>query len=914
MTAIKNIKQKFVIIDGNAIIHRAYHALPPLTTKDGTMVNAVYGFTSMLLKVLHELKPEYLAVSFDVSGPTFRDKLYDKYKATRVKADQDLYDQIPLVYKVVEAFDIPIYTKEGFEADDVIGTIVNKCRMKNEECRISGEIIIVTGDMDLLQLVDDEKVFVYLLRKGLSDIELYNGQKVKERFGFGPERLVDYKALRGDASDNIPGVKGIGEKTAKELIEKIGGVEEIYTRMKNEESTFGPSSSRGRMKNQLRPLVLKKLEDGEAAATLSKELATIRRDVPGLDFSLAKTAVHAFDLKKIKDLFAKCEFFSLLARVPGQKDLQTTSPHSTTTHKKRSFMVVTSENVEVFLSHLKKEKHFVCREVLSGGDVFTSELLGFVFVTYAKSYYVDWKKVEDTEAVLRIFKDDTKILVGHDVKQLIKTVQLHDGEVNNQLLDVMVASYLINSSTRAHDLKSIILRELGEELPAASDQGSLFGADPQVVARELSLIWRLYEKFQKDLQKMGSEKVFNDIEMKLIPILAEMELHGVAIDEAKLRELSLDVAKAIDRLTHEIWRHAGEEFNVSSSVQLRDILFGKMRLTTEGIKKGKTGYSTAASELDKLRGIHPIIDSIEEHRELTKLQNTYIDVLPTLVNKKTKRIHTSFNQAVAATGRLSSSDPNLQNIPIRTSLGREVRRAFVAEPGHVLISADYSQIELRIAAHLANDKKMMHIFHSGQDFHIATAAAIHGVPLEAVTREMRYAAKEVNFGVLYGMGAYGLAWRSGISQGQARDFITKYFTTFAGLKAWIDATLSSAKQTGYVETMFGRRRYIPELQSKNFQLRSSGERMAVNMPIQGTAADIMKLAMIGVHEKIKEPKYKKSEVKMILQVHDELVLEVKKGLEKAVATVVQEAMAGVVQLCVPTEVHVSCGERWGELK
>lgn len=897
----------FVIIDGNAIIHRAYHAIPPLTTKDGTIVNAVYGFTSMLLKVLQDVRPTHIAVAFDVAGKTFRDDLYDKYKATRVKADQDLYDQIPLVYDMVNSFSIPIYTKEGYEADDVIGTAVTMVKTEKPEM----DIVVVTGDMDMLQLVDD-RVKVYELRKGLSDIVLFDRDKVKEKFGFGPERVVDYKALRGDTSDNIPGVKGIGEKTAKELIESFGGIDEIYGRIKKEEET---------MRKELRPAVFKKLVDDEVGARMSKELATIKCDVPDLGFSLHSTELTNITPDKAAESVRRFEFFSLLKRlseVVGGKDA---SPGQKEEKKKRivkkSLTIIEKRDFPGFLKKLLASTEIVCREVVSGTDVFSSELIGLVFGVGEKIYYVELAKMgKGAEEIFGVFTDPKRVLVGHDVKQLVKLLRVRGVTVTNRLFDVMIASYLINSSSRAHDLQSLVMRELGRELSVGADQGNLFGVNPAVAGEEADSLYALYRQFAKAFTAVADAKLFDEIEMRLIPVLAEMELAGVAVDTDMLKQLSTDIADEIEAVTKKIWKEAGEEFNVASSVQLRDVLFEKMKLPTDGVKKGKTGLSTAASELEKLRELHPIIPMIEEHRELAKIQNTYVDVLPTLINKKTGRIHTSFNQAVAATGRLSSSDPNLQNIPIRTELGREIRNTFIAAPGFSLISADYSQIELRIAASLAEDEKMLEIFRDKKDIHQATAAAIHHVPLEEVTREMRYAAKEINFGVLYGMGAYGLAWRAGIPQWQAKEFIQKYFEEFSGVKKYVDETLKFAKKNGYVETLYGRRRYIPELQASNFQLRSAGERMAVNMPIQGTAADLMKLAMISVYERL-EKEYGvefTDGVKMILQVHDEIVLEVREGLADEVAKRVKDAMEEVSTLKVPVEVHVGTGKRWGEIK
>ncbi|MBT3538562.1 DNA polymerase I [Candidatus Parcubacteria bacterium] len=902
----KKSQKTFVIIDGNALIHRAYHAIPPLTAKDGTMVNAVYGFTSMLLKVLADLKPDYIAVSFDVAGGTFRDEVYTEYKATRVKADDTLYDQIPLCYQVVEAFDIPIYVKKGFEADDVIGTVAEQIKKEKK----SVQSIIVSGDMDLLQLVDDDKTEVYLLRKGMSDFHLYNEDAVVERFGFGPEMVVDYKALRGDSSDNIPGVRGVGEKTAKELIEKVGGIEDIYKKIKKL-NDLGIKDS-----------VIKKLEDGKDDAFMSEELATIRRDVKGLKFDLEKCEVHEFDRDSLTELFRKFEFYSLVKRIPGNEGEGVGRDRPVRGDSKKNIRgkkLITADksNIEKIINELKKEKVIAVKEVLSGEKVLDSELVGFVFVTSQSSYYIE----KPSKEVFEIFEDKKKTIVGHNMKQLVKTLSnFQTFKLSNQLFDTMIASYLLNSSTRAHDLKAIALRELGRELPAGSDQASLFGVDPNIVARELEISFDVYEIYKKQLEDSEDLGLFTDVEMALVPVLADMELNGVAIDSKMLGGLSDEVHKEIEKLQKKIYKEASEEFNVASSVQLREILFEKMELPTEGIKKGKTGYSTAASELEKLREIHPIIEHIEDFRELEKLRNTYIDVLPGLVNKKTGRIHSSFNQAVTTTGRLSSSEPNLQNIPIRTDLGRKVRESFVAEPGNVLVVADYSQIELRIVASLAKDKKLIEIFERGEDVHSATAAVINNVDLKDVTKEMRSAAKGVNFGVLYGMGAFGLASRTGITNWEAKEFIKKYFEGFSQVKKYLDNTLKNAQKDGYVETLFGRRRYIPELMSGNYMLKSAGERMAINMPVQGTAADLMKMAMIAVQKKLdnggtsRDLSVRRDDIKMILQVHDEIVLEVKKDLADDVAKLVKEEMENVAKLRVPIDVHVEVGKRWGKLK
>ena len=890
--------KKIIIIDGNAIIHRAYHAIPPLTTKEGKMVNAVYGFTSMLLKVWKDVDPSYIAVTFDMAGPTFRHEQYKEYKATRVKADQDLYDQIPLVHEVVESFGLPIYEKKGYEADDVIGTIVEEVKKKNKKSKDVVEVFVVTGDMDTLQLVG-EHVSVYTLRKGISDIVVYNPEEVKKRFGFGPEHMVDYKALRGDISDNIPGVPGIGEKTATELIVAYSTIDHLYAQIKKEDE---------QIKNALRPSVFKKLVEGEVSARMSFELAKIHCAVPEVNFVLEECEIQALNKEKIEKIFQKFEFVSLLKRVPGFEEAAVKKE----SHKQKKEVVfnfidnASAEDVRSIVTAAQEEKQFMCRAVLSGKEPLEADLLGLLVGVKTELFFVDKKQIAQ---IALLFQQSSVELVGHDIKELVKALKFHCGvEVKNTLFDVMVASYLLNPGSRAHDTSSILLKVLGKTLSVNSAQTSLFGVDKKILAEELFLLAQTVKQFKAELEQVDNLGLFQKVEMNLIPVLADMEVSGVSVDLSLLAALSSEVALSLKKNTEKIYQLAGTEFNIASPLQLREVLFEKMQLSVAGIKKGKTGLSTSAEELEKLRGLHPIIDEISNYRELAKLQNTYIDVLPTLVNKKTGRIHTHFNQTVAATGRLSSVDPNLQNIPIRTELGRAIRKAFVAAPGNILISADYSQIELRIVASLAEDKRMIEIFQHDEDIHLATAAAINNVPLDQVTREMRYAAKEVNFGVLYGMGAYGLSWRAGISQFEAKDFIQKYFEAFSGVRAYIDKTLEFTKKEGYCETLFGRRRYLPELMAANFQLRNAAERMAVNHPIQGTAADLMKMAMIEVQKKIE------NKAKMIIQVHDELVIEVEKGLAQEVSKEVKDIMEQVITLRVPIKVGLSINESWGEMK
>lgn len=901
---MKDTHKKFVIIDGNAIIHRAYHAVPPLTTKDGTIVNAVYGFTSMLLKVLSDIKPDYIAVSFDLAGPTFRDEIYTEYKATRVKADQDLYDQIPMVHDMVTAFGIPIYVKEGFEADDVIGTLAESLKKKKKEITS----IIVTGDRDLLQLVDDDITEVYLLKKGITDVELYNEAKVVERFNFGPESIVEFKALRGDSSDNIPGVKGIGEKTAQMLIEKFGTIDDMYRLLEDKKSSLYTECTAS---------VIKKLEEGKESAFMSRQLGTIHVEVPDLAFDLDACDIARLNWESVATEIKKFEFFSLLKRLPGYVPAAPKEPKKKTVSRPKTSITVikNADELDGLKKKILEEKVYACKESIIGDSVMNGTWTGVSVIVGNDGYYIDVPTFEKKliPFFTAITKEPTVALHGHDLKPLLKLFLLHKIEVHNSMFDCMIASYVLNSSSRTHDLPAIVLREFGIEESASTDQANLFGEDPARVLKVLQYIPELVEKYTTRLKADHQKELFEKIEMKLIPVLAQMEVCGVAIDTDMLGVMSREAAEEIAKLTKKIYKEAGKEFNIASSVQLRDILFETLQLPTQGIKKGKTGYSTAAPELEKLRQYSPIITMIEEYREVEKLRNTYIDVLPSLINKKSGRIHTTYNQAVAATGRLSSSDPNLQNIPIRTELGKKIRNAFVAEKGNVLIAADYSQIELRIVAALAKDKKLTGIFTRGEDVHTATAALIHGIPLEDVTKEIRRTAKEVNFGVLYGMGPFGLASRTGISQNEARTFIKNYFDQFSGVKEYLDTIVEKAETDGYVETLFGRRRYIPDIHAKNAQLRNAAERMAINMPVQGTAADMMKIAMIAVQEHINK-KYSADEARMIMQVHDELVLEVKKGREETISEEIKKIMEDVVKLDVPIVVEAHTGARWGELK
>ncbi len=882
----------FVIIDGNAIIHRAYHAIPPLTTKTGQVVNAVYGFANILLRVLKELQPTHMAVTFDLAGPTFRDELSADYKATRVEADPELYAQIPVIHELVEAFALPIVTKAGFEADDCIGTLVERIGVPAGDIRT----IIVTGDMDTLQLVTD-RVQVYTMRKSMNDTVIFDIEAVAKRYpGLTPAQVIEYKALAGDHSDNIPGVRGIGEKTAVAILQKFPNLEALYAALDAGEDGL-PVAQR------------KKLIEGRDSAFLSRQLATIRRDVP-MEASLADFVRRPVDETKLVELLQRCEFTSLISRIPG---LAARMPSAGSKAKQSvggpvaaTMILATGEEVKTLVERLAQESWVVVRTHTSSTVALDAEIYGLgLAIATGESWYVP-TSIKNWQDVLSV---KTRY-VGHDCKHDVAMLLANGCAIPERLFDVMVGSYLLHSESN-HELQSLALKYLGERLDEEA-QGQLFGKDQTVLMQEVSVIARVAEPIRAELQETNQLDLYERIEEPLLAVLARMELAGIAIDVPLLKKLAVETDAAIAKCSQEIYDVSGTEFNISSNNQLRDVLFDTLQLPTYAIKKGKTGYSTAASELEKLRGLHPIIEFIESYRELTKLKTTYIDVLPTLTHARDHRIHTTFNQTVAATGRLSSTDPNVQNIPIRTEAGKRVRTAFIAEPGNVLVAADYSQIELRIVASLAEDAEMIRIFEAGEDIHRSTAARIHGVELEAVTHDMRRSAKEINFGVLYGMGAFGLASRTGITQHEAQDFINRYFEVFSGVRKYLDATIAAAKRDGYVETLFGRRRYLPEMQSGNYQVRAAAERMAVNHPVQGTAADLMKLAMIAVDRLIQGDK--NTTARMLLQVHDELILEVAEQEAAVWEKRVKEAMEQVMTLRVPIIVEAGHGHSWGETK
>lgn len=875
---MSNEKKIFLVLDGNALLHRAWHAIPPLTTADGRVVNAAYGFTNVIEKMLSTFHPDYMTVAWDLPGGTFRNDEYEPYKAHREKKADELYAQIPIIQEILRAYGIPSLDAKGFEADDIIGTVAQM----NED-RKDLETLIVTGDLDSLQLVSEHTKVVFFV-KGLSEVKIYDEAAVKERYGLEPARLIDLKTLIGDTSDNLPGVAGIGEKGAAELLKAYGSVDGILEAMHA---------------GTLPDKYVKKFEGQKKTVELMRRLVTIVRDVPLKHFSYEASARTPIDKEKLLPMFRDLEFKTLIKKYEGKAAAPET-PSNTPKRGKGAKSATTKFVGSMFeLNHsqigiLLEEKQ---------QDLF-GESVGAIILTDGSLF---WKTTSTNATELHqvievLSKAD--VVVGHDLKATYHAIAKQGVEVLEQLrmktiFDTMVAAYLLAPGGRELAFAEVLNENIGTQL---EETASIDEIAPHLFA--------LKDKLDKKLSEEKMKKLFEEVEMPLIPVLFKMELDGILVDKEMLTGLADQFEKTIDKLTKKIHKLAGKEFNVNSPSQLAEILFVDLGLPTKGIKKTKTGYSTAAQELEKLEDEHEIVPLMGEYREIAKLKSTYADSLPLLIAKD-GRIHTTYNQTVAATGRLSSVNPNMQNIPIRSELGREIRKAFIAPHGFELLSADYSQIELRLAAVLSQDEPFLKAFKEGADIHRRTAADILGIEEDKVTKEQREAAKATNFSILYGVGARALSRRIGMSYEEAKDFIERYFAVHPGIAAFIDASKVKARVDGYVETMFGRRRYLPDIQSGMPQLVAASERMAMNMPVQGSNADIIKMAMIKMDEWIRKSGLR---VKMLLQVHDELVFEVHAEDIAKAQKEIPKIMSGVVSLEIPLAVDTGIGKRWGEIE
>lgn len=917
--------KKLVLVDGHALAYRAFFALPidAFSTSRGELTNAVYGFTRMLLRALEQEKPDYIAVTFDAGKETFRHQEFKEYKAQRARMPEEMRDQMARIAEVIEALGIPIFEVEGYEADDLIGTLAKQAQ------ELGAEALILTGDYDAFQLVSP-KVKVLTTgghRQPFSEARLFDEKALQEKYDFRPSLLVDYKALVGDASDNIPGVSGIGPKYATDLIKRYGTIEEIYERLEEIELA--------RVRNAL--------VEGKEQAFLSKRLVTIVTDVP-ITLDLEKCRTGDYDRDRVMEVFRELGFRSLVDRLPKSEQraeqLMLLTPQGKTT---LDCQVVTTERaLEGVVTELSRSSHVTLDVETTGTDAMSVDLVGLALTTEpGRGYYIPLGHLEpslslrDPEgrgqlpweearaALAPILKDDGVAKWAHNAIYDLVVLRRHGLEVRGLAFDTMIAAYLLDPGGRGFGLKNLAWRKLGLEMTSISEligrgrdqksmaQVPIAAAAPYAVA-DVEATERLARLLEKELKEHQLWDLFVQVEIPLVEVLLATEMAGVALDVEHLKQMSRELYLRITALEREIHEMAGHPFNVSSTQQLSTVLFEELGLPAK--VKTKTGYSTAAGVLEELRGRHPLIELVLEYRQLSKLKSTYVDALPLLVNRRTERVHTSYHQTGTVTGRISSSDPNLQNIPIRTEIGRQVRRAFIAEEGCLLLSADYSQVELRIMAHISQDPGLLSAFEQGEDIHARTAATVMDVPLSQVTPEMRRIAKSINFGLSYGMGAYGLAQRTGLSQEEAAEFIANYFARYPQVGEYIEETKRMAREKGYVSTLLGRCRYFPQLQSTSRahgRVKRAAERMAINMPIQGSAADILKIAMIRLHGALQEKGFAS---RLTLQVHDELVLEVPEGEVKTVASLVRSIMEGAYGLRAPLKVDIKVGKNWEEMK
>ena len=904
-------KPLLVLFDGNAIIHRAFHALPPLTvSKTGEAIGAVYGFVSMLLKTINELKPTHYAIAFDRPAPTFRHKLFDQYKAHRPKTPDELVGQLGRVRQMVEAFHIPIFELDDYEADDVLGTLSHQASEQGIDT------IIVTGDADIMQLVSPRvKVLYPKPRSSFSDTMLYDEAAVIQKYGVKPEHIADLKALMGDPSDNIPGVPGIGPVAATKLIQQLGSAEDIYTHI-----------------DEVTPPKLQTLlQQNEALARQSKELATIVIQTP-VTLNLEDCQVSQYDRQEVAKLFRELEFFSLLPKLP-EIETATETPIQVEPEpelEKTYNVVNTTSALDKLLHRLSQAEIFAFDLETTSLDAISAQLIGIsLSPAPGEAYYipighVGWGQVE--QLPLAQVLDSLKPLMeapdlgktAHNSKYDMTVLSQYGITVNNLTFDSMLAAHLL--CEKSLGLKALAFARLGIEMTpitaligSGAKQLSMSQIEVDQAAdyacADADMTMRLTELLKPELNEQGLWSLFADVELPLVPVLISMERNGVALDTDLLRQMSHRLGEQLLKLEAEIYKWAGHQFNINSPQQLSSVLFEELKLPPA--RKTKSGYSTGAAILEELRGVHPIIEHILEYRQLAKLKSTYIDALPVLLNPKTGRVHTSFNQARTATGRLSSSEPNLQNIPVRGETGKQVREAFIAPPNSYLLAGDYSQIDLRSLAHLSQDKNLIDAFIRDEDIHAATAARLFNVDSSQVTPDMRRLAKTVNFGVIYGMSDYGLEQATEFSREEATQFINSYFTQYTGVKQYLEATKQQARQTGYVQTLLGRRRYIPEINSSNRQIREAAERMAINMPVQGTSADIIKVAMINLYREMQKRQLKS---KMLLQVHDELIFEVPQDEIEEMKHLVPETMSTAVKLGIPVKVDIKTGNNWGEME
>lgn len=865
--------KKLLILDSNSILNRAFYGVRYLSARDGTPTNAIYGFLNILLKLIKEQEPDYICAAFDVKAPTFRHKQYEGYKAQRKPMPEGLAAQMPLAKDVLRAMGVTILEKEGYEADDIIGTVARLC----EESEIS--CFIATGDKDDLQLASDKtKVILTVTKSGYNETIIYDDKAVKEKYHVTPTEFIDVKALMGDPSDNIPGVKGVGEKTAMSLIEKHHSIEYIY------ENIDGIG---------LKGAMLQKMKDGREMAFMSKELATINRNTP-IEFNAEECVFDGFENNgELYEILKRLELNSIIKKLDlsGGDNVK--------------------ENEDIFkdFSYQVGDKNMINGDKVTVVLDFDGDNISSAAVGVGNNAVV----LNEQDDIKELLEDDSIAKVMFDVKEAI--VKLNGRiDIKNISDDTAIAAYLVDPAKNEYTIEKLASEYFGTviEKPEVKQLSLLDDVESdrsEYLAKCAVALGVLNDRIGDKIKENGQEKLYQEVELPLVTVLAHLEINGFLVDDNQLKEFADKLGEKIDALTNEIYMLAGEEFNINSPKQLGVILFEKLEL--KPVKKTKTGYATNADVLEKLRDKHPIVNFIMEYRQLAKLKSTYCDGLTAVVNPNTHRIHSVFTQTVTVTGRLSSTEPNLQNIPTRTELGREIRKMFVAKDGYVLVDADYSQIELRVLAHIANDETMINAFRNNEDIHAVTASQVLGIPLEDVTKEQRSSAKAVNFGIVYGIGEFSLAQDLHISVKEAKAYIESYLEKYHGVRNYMESIKEQAKKDGYVKTMLNRIRYIPELKSPNYNIRQFGERVALNTPIQGTAADIIKLAMVRVDNRLINEGLKS---KLILQVHDELIVEAHKDEVDKVKQILSEEMQGAMELNVPLKVDMSTGHSWYDAK
>ncbi len=879
--------EKFLIIDGNSIINRAFYAIKMLTNKDGVYTNGIYGFLNILFKNLEELNPEYVAVAFDLRAPTFRHKMYSEYKAQRKGMPEELRMQMPILKDILKAMNITIYEKEGYEADDIIGTVSARCEENGIEC------LILTGDKDDLQLASDKtKIMLTITKMGATTTELYDDKAVYDKYGVTPTEFIDVKALMGDTSDNVPGVKGIGEKSAFSLIARFKSIENLYKNLDDE---------------AIKPAARTKLAEGRDMADLSKTLCTIDRNVP-MDISFEVAKKKAYDNERLSDLFRNLEFSVFLKKISDGKT------DTAKTQFKEIGLAEFRERIENITGEL------VYKIYQSYGDIYAVAFLEKDTV-YAVVSGLENPSYAIADAIKGVFENNDIYKISADIKEDIVLLETYGIDYSDNYFDIAIGGYIINPSHSNYEISRMaeeflartILSEdelLGTGKSRKDISEVEYARQSEYINLQVSAVYDIYTHQKNEIEKNGQESLLYDIELPLVKVLASMEIEGFTVDKDSLKAFNAMLAERIAELEQSIYALAGEEFNINSPKQLGVILFEKLGLY--GAKKTKTGYSTNADVLEKLRYDHPIVENVLEYRQLAKLKSTYGDGLLAVINADDGKIHSKFNQTVTVTGRISSTEPNLQNIPVRTELGRELRKMFVSkDEDYVLVDADYSQIELRILAHVSNDESMINAFISGEDIHSSTAKKVFGVSDDELTPLLRSRAKAVNFGIVYGQSDFGLSQELKITKKEAKDYIESYFEKYSSVKKYLDDTIEKAKTDGFVTTLFGRRRYVPELSSSNFIQRSFGERVAMNTPIQGTAADVIKIAMVKVYRALRDNNLKS---KLILQVHDELIIETHIDEVDDVKRILRECMAAAAKLSVPLDAEANVGKTWFDAK